>query len=1097
MDIRFVITYLAPTGAFTRNLTDLKIASGAGGFRLYAATHVGGGLSAYVLTAADKPISYLAGQAYAPSVRYLDTPRIELLSIDGKQIASALGLQGGPRFNLAADGGFGGVSGFGGAAFAANLIQVGQYSTPSSDFLFSVKNDQLGFDIWKVGAAGALTKTSSVTFPFSGAPANAEIDDIALMKVGAKQFIASVSALGNALLVQEILADGTIGMTRLLSSETGVGINAPSHIESVTVAGVTYLIMASSASSSLTSMRLTSTGDILPVDHIIDERSTRFASATAMTTLMVDGRAFVFVGGADDGVSIFTVMPGGQLLHLDTLVDRDGWSLAKVSSLAAERINGQIVLFVSSKTENGISQFAINTGPIGRTTTVGAGVQTGTSGSDMLKAGTGTTHLRGGDGDDILISGTENITLTGGKGADIFVLMPFKGRITISDFEYGIDRIDLSNFGMIRSIAQITFEQQSWGMRLKIGTTTVEVYSQNGRPLASWQFGNSMFPHAHYPPPSFANVIHGSSWDDTLMASSTANRIYGGGGNDIIFGSSGPDWLSGDAGNDTLYGGDGKDSLFGGDGNDLLKGGGGADELYGGAGNDTLFGGEGDDTLRGDDGHDVLYGDEGNDQLFGGAGNDTLYGGPGNDLLEGGSGDDQLFGGDGDDTLRAISGANYLHGGAGRDQLFAGTGRDTLYGGDGDDTLRATTGRHLFYGGAGRDQLFGGNGNDTLYGGDDDDTLLGGAGDDVLYGDNGRDYLAGEAGNDLIYGGAGDDRIDGGDGNDTLYGGDGQDRIDGGADDDLIYGGAGHDTIYGGAGNDTVYGDDGNDLLYGGDGDDQLFGGTGNDTILGGRGNDRIYGGAGNDVIWGEAGHDLLYGGDGNDTIYGGRGNDTIYGDGNNDVLYGELGNDVLYGGRGADLIYGGAGNDTLYGGAGFDTLYGGNGNDVIRTGPGSSKLYGGNGNDLLYGGNANDLLEGGRGNDTLYGGRGHDRLNGGPGRDRLFGGAGDDTLIGGPGSDTMTGGPGRDVFVFNRKADFDRAVDVITDFTHGQDHIDMRGMNLSFVGTQGFSSHHQIRAEISAGMVTLYIDLDGDSRPDLTIRLEGLSQIFASDFWL
>ena len=133
---------------------------------------------------------------------------------------------------------------------------------------------------------------------------------------------------------------------------------------------------------------------------------------------MVDGRAFIFAGGRDDGISVFTVMPNGRLLHLTTLADTNSRTLADVSSIQAAVIDGKIALFVSSSTESGLTHLVFDPGQIGETRTVGEGSVSGTSGDDLLRAGTGTTRIRGGDGDDILISGTEEIELNGGAGAD-------------------------------------------------------------------------------------------------------------------------------------------------------------------------------------------------------------------------------------------------------------------------------------------------------------------------------------------------------------------------------------------------------------------------------------------------------------------------------------------------------------------------------------------------------------------------------------------------------------------------------------------------------------------------------------------------------
>jgi Ca2+-binding RTX toxin-like protein len=56
-------------------------------------------------------------------------------------------------------------------------------------------------------------------------------------------------------------------------------------------------------------------------------------------------------------------------------------------------------------------------------------------------------------------------------------------------------------------------------------------------------------------------------------------------------------------------------------------------------------------------------------------------------------------------------------------------------------------------------------------------------------------------------------------------------------------------------------------------------------------------------------------------------------------------------------------------------------------------------------------------------------------------GGAGNDVLVAGTGPSTMTGGGGHDTFVFNAVADHGNQ---ITDFTSGQDLLDLRGLMTS-----------------------------------------------------
>ena len=100
---------------------------------------------------------------------------------------------------------------------------------------------------------------------------------------------------------------------------------------------------------------------------------------------------------------------------------------------------------------------------------------------------------------------------------------------------------------------------------------------------------------------------------------------------------------------------EGADILQGTSVDDTFNGLGGSDQIFGGAGADTISGNEGNDALYADAyssqtdpalGTDVegtwnrLFGDTGDDLLVSGAGFDDLWGGSGNDTLTGGAGAD-------------------------------------------------------------------------------------------------------------------------------------------------------------------------------------------------------------------------------------------------------------------------------------------------------------------------------------------------------------------------------------------------------------------------------------------------------------------------
>ncbi|WP_149765842.1 calcium-binding protein, partial [Paracoccus thiocyanatus] len=652
MRYRHVATYIGPEAPFVTNITNLRVHAGTDGHALYSITHVGGGIAAYRIASADQPIEMIAAQPHAASLGYGGIPDTSIVTLEGGPVLFGTGLSDalGAGIRLG-DGGDFGENAQLSATLPADVIRLGQFQTPQGSFLYSARSGQTAFDIWRLDEGGTISHVTQAALPVGLGVQGTRIDDMLVATLGDRSFIVSASAAGNYVAVQMIRADGSVGTAQMLWSWRGLGMDQPSHLGAVTLGGVTWLVVGAAQSSSLTTMRLTYEGELLPADHVIDERSTRFDGATALATVTMDGRAFVFVGGGDDGISVFTLLPEGRLMHLTTLVDTDDRALADVSALSAVAIDGKIALFASSRTESGITQFVFEPGAIGMTQVVGAGWQSGTEGNDMMQASAETRGLDGGRGDDILIAGGSPVQLTGGAGADVFVPVEVNGKITITDFEPGLDRLDLSFLGMVRSTAQLVFSPQPYGIKIFYGNSVIWVMTRDNTMLQADAFDNSLFPVAHYAPPNMRTTVAGTGRNDTLTAARNGSDIFGHAGNDLLLGGPGNDNLHGAAGHDTLEGRDGNDRIYGGDGNDRLLGGNGNDLLWGGNGNDNIVGGAGADALRGDAGNDTLAGHDGDDQLFGGDGNDLLFGGLGNDSLVGGAGADTLRGDGGNDTL--------------------------------------------------------------------------------------------------------------------------------------------------------------------------------------------------------------------------------------------------------------------------------------------------------------------------------------------------------------------------------------------------------------------------------------------------------------
>ncbi|CAO4163445.1 DUF642 domain-containing protein [Methylorubrum populi] len=617
----------------------------------------------------------------------------------------------------------------------------------------------------------------------------------------------------------------------------------------------------------------------------------------------------------------------------------------------------------------------------------------GSAFGDRLVAASGGGTLSGGAGDDFLYAGAGADTFLGGAGIDTVVY----------DFVTRAVTVNLSTGAVSGGAAGDTFN-------------------------------------------SIENLF-GSAYDDALIGTFLANRLWGGTGSDTIEGAGGADTLDGGNGIDTVsYAG----SVVGVTVDLSLTT---AQVSAGDASGDVLANFE---NLTGSAYDDVLTGDANDNRIIGGSGNDTLQGGVGADTLEGGLGSDtasyassavavtvdlnlttaQVSTGDasGDiligienavgsafaDTLTALAAGSALSGGAGDDTLISGVGADTLDGGADADTVSyaASTAGVTVDLSLATAQSSGGDANgDVLTA---IENVIGSAFDDRI---TAITSLSGAAGS-LLAGGDGDDTLVAGAGSDTLDGGNGANTVDYSLSTEKVYVNLGSSDHTYAAANSGASGYAAGDTYLN------------IQNAIGSAYADRLYAGATGSILSGGGGDDWLTAGAGRDVIDGGDGNDTVNyylstaavtvnldtgrtsgGYAANDVLTsiesinGSKYNDSLTGDANANLIAGDDGNDTIEGGAGNDTLDGGNGTDRLTYANATSgvRVYA-NGSawntvsagidttsnfEFVVGSNYSDIL---RGTGSAYG------FSGGAGNDLIYGNGNWNTnLDGGAGIDTLT----------------------------------------------------------------------------------------------
>lgn len=777
-----------------QDLRDLGVAILPAGMTLVAGTGPAGGLVSYRLS--EGAVATL-----------VDTVHFSGAATRGQTgLAAPVGEAG--RMSLA----FGSAADAGGVAILAHeLTDRGGFGAtvtlaglPAGSAVSALVASQIGgFDTLFVADGGAgrlLVYRSGAAAPVLQGPAPAPVLGgpaiLSLAETGAGMHLLALDQGANALRSFAIDgASGALGAEARLDGAGGLSIADPTALEVIRAHGTTWAVVGAAGSGSLSVVRLESDGTMTLVDHVIDTLGTRFGGVHGLAVAQAGDHVFVVAGGADDGLSLFRLLSDGRLLHLESLAHATGLGLENVEQLSATVLGQQIQLFVAGDPRGGLSQFSLDLSALGLVAETGgnaAALLSGTAADDLLTArGFGDDTLAGGAGGDILVAGPGETELRGGGGGDLFVISAGAGRVRITDFTPGNDRLDLSALPMLRGPGQLEIAAELGLARVAFRDTVIEITATTPVLLDGARLFGPVF-----------------DWPDRLpiLSGSFVPPIAGTSGADALGGASGANVIEGREGDDTLFGLGGQDTLGGEAGDDLLGGGPGDDRAEGGVGNDSVFGGDGRDTLDGG---------EGDDELGGGPGDDSLIGGPGRDRLFGGLDDDTILGGDDADLLGGAAGNDLLFGGVGHDALWGADGHDTLWGEADDDTLGGAAGHDVIHGGAGADEIWASFGDDSVTGGEGNDTI-------GLY-----------FGNDLAEGGTGDDQLWGAAGHDTLLGGEGRDTLGGGGGDDRVAGGLGADTLWGGAGQDVLDGGAGGDLISGGnDADSFVFAdGHGSDTI--------------------------------------------------------------------------------------------------------------------------------------------------------------------------------------------------------------------------------------------------------------------------
>ena len=397
--------------------------------------------------------------------------------------------------------------------------------------VFTAGQDAEGITCWEERADGSWR--FEATLDLGGAIGTRDVADMAQVTAHGATWLVTLSAQDNAVNLLQVGAGGQVTLAHRLDAAGGLPVSNPTAVEVVQAGGATFVLMAAAGTSSITVMQVQAAGTLALVDQVNDDLNTRFQSLTQMEVVAVEGRVFIVAGGADDGLSLLTLLPDGRLVHLDTIADSTQMALENVTGLSLLVQDGVLRIFASGEGGLRVSELSVDLGHMGtvQKATGSANDLTGTNGDDVLQGNGAANVLDGKGGDDILIDGKGEDRLTGGAGADLFVFEADGRRDIITDFQVGVDTIDLSGMGRAYSLDAFKFQSTPNGIKIIFQGEELRLFSHDGQPLdrSDFQLTDLM---------GLWHVDTGPVQQEaqTLIGTAAADVLQGGTGNDLLRG---------------------------------------------------------------------------------------------------------------------------------------------------------------------------------------------------------------------------------------------------------------------------------------------------------------------------------------------------------------------------------------------------------------------------------------------------------------------------------------------------------------------------------------------------------------------------------
>lgn len=361
----------------------------------------------------------------------------------------------------------------------------------TGDFAAVTTWNKSGVDLYHLASDGSMVFDSRIEDSAKSYLGN--VSDTASVTIGGQDYLLILSSLENGMTSYAIGADQSSSLIDSVGQHDGLYVSGPAAMQVIGLAGITYAVIASTGSSSLSVVRINPLGCLFVTDHVVDDLTTRFAHTQVLDSFSWNNRAFVVSAGTDAGITIMELLPNGRLTPFHTVALETGAGLYAVTGLEVAVNGSTLQVFVVDAHADRIQKFEMSLATVGGSIMAGSGVTTGSALGDLIMGNGESQSLSGGAGDDWLYSGGGADALSGGSGADTFVLDASTQQSTVVDYEKHLDRIDLADWGYLYSAAALTITSTGNGALISYWDHQLRLISADGHSLSAADFTDADF----------------------------------------------------------------------------------------------------------------------------------------------------------------------------------------------------------------------------------------------------------------------------------------------------------------------------------------------------------------------------------------------------------------------------------------------------------------------------------------------------------------------------------------------------------------------------------------------------------------------------